>query len=170
MYDLLITEAYNLHGVAMSYFVLSYDVDKDRIFGEDNTRVVQRTFDFQAYFELPRDQRSFSVMGMTWNDIFYIYVSKRHFSAASKYRNGVPSESEYIPHVGDLVRLSYNELKDPEKNIRLNSDYPEPNDLMRESAFNTTYYEIVMVKQQTEEFLQKSHSWDLIVRVYRDER
>jgi len=168
LYDLLVTEAYNCHGITMTYNVLSYNTKKDRIFGEDNNRSVLRAFDFQAYVELPRDVRSFSIMGITWNDIFHLYVSKKHFAVASKYSNGIKSEDSYIPHVGDLVRISYNELKDPTKSTRLDTDTPSPNDLLRSSEYNNTYYEIIMVKQQTEQFLQQSHTWDLNVRVYRD--
>jgi hypothetical protein len=152
----------------MTYNVLSYDVDKDRIFGEDNDRHIQRAFDFMAYLELPRDIRNFSTMGMGWNDIFHIYVSKRHFAKASRFKSGYMTEASYVPHLGDILRLSYNELKDPTRTTRLDTDTPNPNDVLRSAAFNNTYYEIIMVKQQTEQFLQGQHSWDLIVRTHRD--
>lgn len=168
LYDLLITEAFNFHGLSLTYSVVSYDVDKDRILGEDNTRQILRAFDFMAYLELPRDIRNFSTMGMGWNDIFHIHASKRHFAKASKFRNGVMTEESYIPRAGDIIRLSYNELKDPTRTTRLDTDTPNPNDFLREAAFNNTYYEITMVKQQTEQFLQGQHSWDMIVRTHRD--
>lgn len=168
LYELLLTEAYNMHGITMTYNVLSYNTQKDKIFGEDNARTVMRAFDFQTYVELPRDVRSFSTMGITWNETFHLYVSKKHFAVASRYKDGAPSEESYVPHIGDLVRISYNELNDPTKSTRLDTDTPAPNDLLRSSEYNNTYYEIVMVKQQVEEFLQQSHTWDLIVRVYRD--
>lgn len=80
LYDLLITEAYNFHGITMSYYILSYDIDKDRIFGEDNDRVILRSFDVQAYAELPNDKKSFSIMGMMNQDIFHLFISMKHFA------------------------------------------------------------------------------------------
>lgn len=168
LYDLLLTEAYNFHGITMTYYILSYDIDKDRLFGEDNNRTIVRSFDTQAYAELPNDKKNFSTMGIMNQDIFHLYISMRHFAVASKYFNGVPSEESYTPRAGDIIRMSLNEINDPTRMTRLNSDFPDPTDLLRTGTMNNNYYEIIMVKKQEEQFLQHQHSWDLIVRAHRD--
>lgn len=169
LYDLLLTEAFNLHGVSLTYFVLSYDTTADKVLGEDNNRTILRTFEFMGNMELPRDTRQFSTMGVMGSDIFHIYSAKKHFTAASQYDvNGTSGYPEYKPRAGDLLRLSYNDFLDPTRQATMPSESPDPNDLLRNSANNITYYEIVSVKAEEEQFLQAKHSWDMIVRVYRD--
>lgn len=142
LYSLLLTEAYNQHGVCMDYYVVSYNTNYDRLFGEDNDRRFIRNFSFMCYMELPKETKSFSTMGIGWTDIFHLYISKRHFNVASTAntsgtRNIFPS---YEPREGDILNTKY----------------------------NNTYYEIISVKTEEEQFLQRKHSWDVIVRVMRD--
>lgn len=170
LYDLLMTEAINQHGVSLTYFVLSYNVSTDRILGEDNNRQVERCFDFMGNLELPKDIRNYSINGVGWNDIFHIFVSKVHLSTASTcdaYGN-LSAFDTYTPRAGDLLRLSYNDFKDNSRMTNMFCESPNPTDKLRSQSFNNTYYEIISVKGEEEQFLQYKHSWDLIVRVYRD--
>lgn len=143
LYDLLITEAYNLHGVCCRYYPISVNTDYDKIFGEDNNRTIERMFEFMAYFDLPKEAKQFSTMGQLWTDKFHIFISKRHFDAASKFGpQGQPGfyTSGYLPKIGDVLCSKYNDV----------------------------YYSILSVKEQEQQFLQHQHSWDLTVRVFVD--
>lgn len=142
LYDLLLTEAYNKHGVCSSYIITSYNLMYDRIFKEDNNRRFERRFKFMSYFDLPKETRNFSNAGIGWLDVFHIYISKRHFNVASKidYTTNQQVYNSYIPRVGDLL----------------------------ETEYNNVFYEIISVKDQEEQFLQHQHSWDLVVKVMRD--
>lgn len=141
MIELLTTEAFNQHGVSADYYVISYDTKYDQLFGEDNNRRLVRKFGFMSYFELPEETKSFSTMGIGWTNIFHIYISKRHFIAASSYDNNknlvYPA---YEPRCGDILGTSYNGV----------------------------FYEIISVKSEEQQMLQRKHSWDVIVRVIRD--
>lgn len=141
LYDLVLTEGYNKHGVCCSYIVLSYNTSYDKIFQEDNNRRIERRFDCMGYFDLPYETRTFS-NSIGWSDVFHIYVSKRHLSAASKidYVTKLSTYDSYNPKVGDIL----------------------------ETAYNGVFYEIISVKAQEEQFLQQTHSWDFVVRVIRD--
>jgi len=101
LYDLLITEAYNNLGVCCSYFPVSVDTSYDKIFGEDMSQTIQNVYEIMAYFDLPRETKTFSTQGQLWTDKFHIYISKRHFAAAT---------SGLLPKIGDLVRSQYNDV------------------------------------------------------------
>lgn len=138
LYDILLTEAYNINGVPMTFYVVGYDTSKDPIFAEDTNKSIERKFDIMAYYELPEEVETFSSFGIDFTDNFHIYVSMRHFSVASKYnQNGEPNKyPSYIPKVGDLLKAKYNNF----------------------------YYEIVNVKKEEQQFLKRPHTWDMIVK------
>ena len=141
LYDLMITEAYNKHGVCCSYYIVSYNTSYDRIFGEDNNRRVERKFSVMTYFDLPYETKTFINQGIGWSDIFHVFVSMKHFQTASTLdTSGVPAYPTYIPRVGDILLTEYNNV----------------------------FYEIISVKNQVEQFLQHQHAWDLVVKVIRD--
>lgn len=141
LYDLMITEAYNKHGVCCSYYIVSYNTNYDRIFGEDNNRRVERKFSVMTYFDLPYETKAFTNQGIGWSDIFHVFVSMRHFQTASILDiSGTPTYTSYVPRVGDILLTEYNNV----------------------------FYEIISVKNQVEQFLQHQHAWDLVVKVIRD--
>lgn len=141
LYDLLVNEAYSLHGVCMDFYIVSFNTNYDKLFGEDNNRRFIRRFSFMGMFELPKETKNFTTMGIGWTDIFHIHVSKRHFNYASCLDvNKVSAYMPYEPHEGDILNTNY----------------------------NNTYYEIISVKSEEEQFLQGKHTWDLIVKVIRD--
>lgn len=146
LYDSLITEAYNKFGVPLVYYIVTYDVNYDKIFGEDNNKRVLRNFNVQGYYDLPKEMEQYSQFMIEGLDNFHIHISKKHFETASTY-GGISTsalegdESAYTPHEGDILKAKYN-------------DY---------------WYEIIQVKQQEEQFLQEQHSWDLTVKPLKDE-
>jgi len=147
LYDSLVTEAYNKNGVPMYYYTTTYDITKDAIFGEDNTRTVERKFKFMAHHELQMELERFSSFGIEGLDNFHIYCSQSHISAASTYGmdalSGTPDTYDvYTPTEGDILY----------------------------SVFNAQWYEIINVDREAEQFLQsKNHTWDFFVKSLADE-
>ena len=101
LYDLLVTESYNNFGVCCSYFPVSVDTTYDKIFGEDMNRTILNSYEIMAYFDLPKETKTFTTQGQMWVDKFHIYIAKRHFAAAT---------SNYLPKIGDIVRSQYNDV------------------------------------------------------------
>lgn len=142
LYDKLLTEAYNHHGVKMDYYVVTYDTNYDPIFGEDNNRRIFRRFPIMTYYTLPQENDVWQPGNLQVIDNFHLYVSKRHFAAASRLDNsGRQSYSPYIPKVGDILK----------------------------SRYNNFYYEITHVAEEEEMFHQRKHSWDLVVVQFKDQ-
>lgn len=176
LYDLIVTEVYNLHGISLTYYAVTYNTNYDRIFGEDNDRRVERKFDFMAYMELPQDQKAYSIFGITSTDIVKANVSMRHFEVASTFSLDGPYDDTGIsgiypsisPRAGDFVRLSLNELEDSNRQTRMYEETPNVNDTFRNEKFNNYYYEIISVRKQEVQFLQHQHTWELTMRVYKD--
>jgi len=110
LYDLLITESYNHNGVPLTYYVTTYNTGTDNypdgkaIFGEDNNREFVRKFPIMAYYELPKELQMVNIFGIEGLDNFKMWVSMRHFSAASLDDNF----NAYIPKEGDILHSAYN--------------------------------------------------------------
>ncbi len=144
LFSLLATEAINLKGVPMIYYVNSFNTSRDRLFGEDNRRNIVRNFNIKAYYELPNEENIWSGFhGIEGIDNFSIQISMRHFDIASQYNTEGTRliHPTYRPKQGDYLKAMYN-------------DY---------------FYEIVSVKQQKGQFHKTQHLWDLTVRPMRDE-
>lgn len=133
LYDVLLTEGYNHHAVPMRYYTVS--ISADSLYGEDNARVIQRAFEYNAYYELPREEKLYSSIGTIVIDNFPIYISMRHFAEASTFSTSGISGiyPSYEPKVGDIVYARYNDK----------------------------FYIINMVKMEDEIFLQGKHTWTL---------
>lgn len=146
LYDSLVTEAYFKAGVDCDYYKVSYDVEKDKIFGEDTNRVVERKFRIVTHFELQPELEAY-FNGIEGLDNFHIYCSQSHLSAASTYGmndlSGTPDVYEsYLPNEGDILY----------------------------SVFNQQWYEIINVDREVEQFLQsKNHTWDFFVKSLADQ-
>ncbi len=141
LYELVCTEGYNMHGVSSTFYVTSQDTSYDEIFGEDMDRTIIRKFECMVYYELPKEVHIFQAYGIDYEDIFHVYITKRHFTEASKYNstNVSASYSSYLPKIGDLLKPHYNSF----------------------------YYEVVSVKEEEQQFLQRKHTWDIIVRAFK---
>jgi neck protein len=144
LFDLLYTEAINLNGIPMVYYVTSLNTRYDKIFGEDNNRNITRNFNVQVYYSLPNEDELFNAgFGLEGLDTFHMEISMRHFETASKY-NPQGTKLVYPPYrplEGDIIKAKYNDYR----------------------------YEIITVKQQTSQFLKRQHVWDLTVKPLRDE-
>jgi hypothetical protein len=149
MYDSILTQAFNTYGNSCEYYVLSYSTSKDPIFGEDDNRSILRKFPFKAYFELPKEENIYAKFGIEDMNNFHMYISMNHFASASRLASSAtslyvsahePVYGSYEPKVGDLVKV--------ESNCR--------------------FYEIVNIVKEEERFLNREHTYDIIVRKFID--
>lgn len=143
LYEVLQMELYNNKGVPMYYYPVS--INSDKVFGEDNSRVVQRRFDFMAYYELPAEVRQTGIMGISYTDNFPIYISIMHFNHVSRCNvSGTYTPDFYtipvIPKIGDIVYAKYNQ----------------------------TLYIVLNVKTEIDMFLQGKHSYTIQLEVFKD--
>lgn len=143
-FDTLVTEVYNKHGVCMNFYVTSFDLTYDKIWGEDNDRKFVRRFPIMAYFTMPKEEKLWSKFGIEGMDTFSMYISKSHFRDASTYDPAVDQMNiyeYYTPKVGDIIMSEYNEY----------------------------IYEITEVKEEAGMYIQsKQHLWEFVVRPFKD--
>jgi len=135
-----INEAFNKYGVCMEYYITTYDTNYDRIWGEDNNRFYIRSFEFMGKYELPREDKIWTKFGIEGTDEVTLWVSKRHFQAASiDPKDGV---SYVRPQIGDIIKAD----------------------------FSNYFYEITEVAEDTGLYLQSNQFiWTLTVRTMKDE-
>ena len=100
----LINEYYNKYGVCMEFYQTSYDKKYDTVWGEDNDRRYVRKFDLNGYFNLPREDKVWTKFGIEGTDEIIVWVSKRHFTAASMTPELEPYER---PQIGDIIKSDY---------------------------------------------------------------
>lgn len=140
MISVMINEAYNKFGVCFVYYVSTYDLKYDRIWGEDNNRRFIRNFNVNGYFTLPKEEKMWSKFGIEGMDDITLWISKRHFDWVSKDK--INNEDFPRPRIGDVLR----------------------------SEYENYYYEIVEVAEDTGNYLQSmQHLWELQLRVFKDE-
>jgi hypothetical protein len=138
LYDTLNTGMINQYGVPAVWYMVDYSTNNEKVFGEDNDRLVQRKFNIVYMIDqLLQDDKLWSKWGVEGMDNFRIYISKPHFREASKYDpNGVLAYYQYEPKPGDILM----------------------------STHNNVFYEAIEVKNRYELFLQRSHTWEVTLR------
>ncbi len=142
LYSILQMEGFNIKGTPVEYFVISYDVNYNKIWGEDNDRNYLSAFEIKAYYDLPQETEMWTKYSIEGIDVFHMYINKLHFNKISGGSGIFPLEGGYLPKIGDLIHAKYNNY----------------------------YYEIVNVNHTEEMFLQFKHCWDLIVKPFKNER
>lgn len=136
LYGVLQMEGFNNFGTKLRYFVVSFDIEYNKIWGEDNNRTVLSAFDIMSYFDLPQETEMFTQFGIEGIDTFHIYINKMHFDKVTNGTGIYNNFSGYKPKIGDIIQAKYNGY----------------------------YYEIVDVNHTEQMFLQFKHCWDLIVK------
>lgn len=106
LFSLWATEAINKYGVCMEFYQTTYDTKYDPIWGEDNNRRFVKKFDVMVYYQLPREEKMWTKFGIENMDTFSMWVSKRHFDAASNSPGG---GAKVIPKMGDIIMAKYND-------------------------------------------------------------
>jgi hypothetical protein len=146
LYNKLLSEAYNKHGIKCWYYFTDYSQTNDTIYAEDMDRHIIRKVPIMAYFELPPEDRISNFFGLEEMDNYNVFISKEHLAAVSTFNHsdthGDTSGTYDIttPKSGDVLYSTHNE--------RL--------------------YEVLFVKDTEEMFLQDKHTWNLSVQVFKD--
>ena len=138
------TETYGTFGLNVVYYKISENLRRDKIFGEDPLRKIERAFNIVMYTEqLPPNVRTYQLQGIWGEDVITCYVGITAFKYWSTYggktRNTPKVYDDFQPRIGDLIYL----------------------------AQNDTLYEIRDVKYYTEAFGLQSHTYTLTLKVYK---
>lgn len=138
------TESYGTYGLQGVYYKVYEDLERDKIYGEDQLAVIQRAFNFLLYTEhIPPNVRSYHLQGIMGDDIVTCYVGVTAFKYWSTYgntdRNTPLIYQDFTPRIGDIVYLKAND----------------------------TFYEIRDVKYYQEAFGLTSHTYTLTMKVYK---
>ena len=73
----VVNEAINKFGVCMEYYIITYNTNYDRIWGEDNNRCYIRSFEFMAKYDLPREDKIWTKFGIEGTDELTLWISKK---------------------------------------------------------------------------------------------
>jgi len=142
--DEITAEETDLYGLKMTYYVVSENLKRDRLLGEDQLQFIERAFYFTGYLtELPPNVRSYQLQGIWGEDVMQVFISKSfyYYSTYGKTGRNTPEVYEAMcPRVGDIV------------------------------YFNTTnkFYELIDFSQWENAFGLKSHYYRMTCRVFKD--
>lgn len=144
LYNVMTTDAFNKFGVKLMYYPVSYNTSFDKVFGEDRNRFIERAFKIAGYTEeLKQEDTSYSIAGITLKTVNKFYISITHFDDASTYNYNT---SGYYPSLkilpGDIIRTIYSGI----------------------------FWEVVNVTTSVNRFLNSTHVYTVIVKVYTDDK
>jgi hypothetical protein len=139
------TEAYGTYGLKFTYYKVSLDTNRDKLYGEDPLQKIERAFYFNGYTEsIPPNVLTYQLQGIWGEDLVTVQVGRAAFQFWSTYggadRNTPHTYESFEPRIGDVV-------------------YLEP---------NKTFYEIMDVKYYQNAFGLKSQTYTLSLKVYKD--
>ena len=141
LYAVLQMEQINMFGVPMEYYAVSFQTSAVQYpWTEDSNRQITDKWDIMTMYELPHEDNLWSKFGLEGIDNFHMFVSKMHFNSVTGGTGTYPISGGYQPLVGDILKAKYNEY----------------------------YYQVVMVKQEEVQFEQYKHTYDIIVKPFRD--
>lgn len=140
-------DAYGLYGIKCTYYHVSEDLDRDKLYGEDQLREIERSWYFMGYVQqLPPNVRSYQLQGIWGEDVVTLYASINAFDYYSTYggydKNMPEVYNECPAKIGDIVYLN-------------------PND---------TFYRVVDVKYYSEAFGLAKHTYTMTLKVYKDNK
>src|SRR5574343_549107 len=85
LYSHLETEAFDNAGVKHMYYIMDFNIQRYRMFGEDMDRYCQRKFAVMVYYTaLPTLAPQFGLFGITNTEITTMYITISHFNQASR--------------------------------------------------------------------------------------
>ena len=144
LYNSLLTNSNNMFAPIWQYYPTTYNLITDRVFKEDSNKMVIRSFSASGMIEdIPPEHRSYKLEGLVGNDIVRAWFSQVHFTEASTYSGLTPDVyPSWSPAIGDYLYLTSNGL----------------------------FYEVINVNDAIELFLNRQHNWELVMRVYRDNK
>jgi hypothetical protein len=106
------SEAYNMFGFEVDYYVKQISTKRDRLFGEDPLQNIVRRFRLSVYAEkIPNLQKKYQLQGMLYEELIEVQATIAHFNEASQYdydRTSIEYEM-YKPKIGDLMYFKFND-------------------------------------------------------------
>ena len=75
----IITEMWSSFGVKIIFYKTTYDVKKDRVWGEDTDRYITHGWNVMSSFQLPKENKIWDKFGIGGINDFSMYISKKHF-------------------------------------------------------------------------------------------
>lgn len=144
LYDTLMTDSFNKFACVWIYYPTTYNIIYDRVFKEDRNKFIIRGFSAMGYIDdIPSNHKTWNIEGIIGQDIVRAYFSIAHFKDVSTYQNNDQNVyPKYSPQVGDICYLTPNSM----------------------------FYEVINVKTTVEQFLNRSHNYELTLRVFRDDK
>lgn len=145
--DIATDDSYGKYGLKLQYYAVSHDLERDKMFGEDQLRDILRSWYFVGYCNsIPPNVRSYQLQGIWGEDTLTLYVGKGAFNYWSKYggpdKNTPDVYDTWVPKIDDIVYMSYNNM----------------------------FYQVRDVKYWDEPFGLKSHTYTLTLKVYKDDK
>lgn len=150
LYNHLESEAFNTAGIKHMYYIMDYNTQRDKLFGEDMDRHCKRKFAVMVYYNsLPQLIPQFGLMGISNPEINTMYISITHFDQAST-----------LSYVDDAIY-------EPK---RYESYKPKVGDYIK-SIYNNQYYEVINVKlsEAGTQFHQTKTTYTINVRIWKNE-
>ena len=137
------SEAYNMFGFEVQYYIKDINTKRDRLYGEDPLANVERRFILKMYTDsIPNMQKEYDLQGMIYNEIITCQCTVQAFYEASQlsYPDMEDVYEAEVPRIGDIVYIEYSD----------------------------TYYEVVNVKEFAEQttFLSTPITYTFKLRVW----
>lgn len=145
--DLITDDSYGTFGIKFQYYAITHNLERDKVWAEDQLRWVARTWYFDGYINsIPPNVRSYQLQGIWGEDVITIYAGIKSFNYYSTYggadKNTPNVYDVWEPKIGDVIYLHYNNM----------------------------FYEIRDVKYYDEAFGLNKHTYTLTCKVYKDDK
>lgn len=145
--DEVTMDAYGLAGLRVVYYKTYEDLNRDKLYGEDQLKMIERSWFFMGYIQqLPSNVRTYHLDGIWGEDTVTMYCSIDAFKYYSTYGNIDKNTPEIYdiaePKIGDIIYIPQNDV----------------------------FYRIHDVKYYTEAFGLAKHTYTLTLKVYRDNK
>ena len=112
--DSVTMDAYGLFGIKCTYYHVSEDLNRDKLYGEDQLREIKRSWYFMGYINsLPPNVRTYQLQGIWGEDTVTMYASIDAFNYYSTYggydKNTPGLNSECQAKIGDIIYIEAND-------------------------------------------------------------
>jgi hypothetical protein len=111
----LTKEAYDLAGFEVQYYVFNYDTQRDRLYGEDVNRAIERRFALQVYTpNIPTLTRTYRIEGFDYDELITLNCTVNSFRESSRYswsddrsKREPKFDPMMSPRVGDILYFPF---------------------------------------------------------------
>ena len=171
LHDKLSDEQTNMFGVQCIYYVSSLDTNRDKIYHEDPTQTVERSFHISVNGEesVPADKVKFGKFFMEGLDEFPVYIHRTSFykrNYISLKQEGI--EPELDPRNHDPIYYARNDKDFNYMGYSAGQMFPKASDLIK-TEWSGKLYEITDVAQEISDqsFLERHYFFKITLRQYR---